>query len=370
MIRPRRHAIRKHVELSAQTENPRLLDSQLSQFTAASIHATQTHAFDPRATALTLGATTAAPVMAVDIGGDKLIASTYFAGDGALRQDGPPRVLRGTAGGGYLDLLEEMSSLAAVRLTPIGVSYAGPVQGSRVVAGINVATFLQEFRTRYEGDFARLNPRTTLVNDGEAGLLAATLEAVRRYSAVRNVIFVINGSGLNCAVWKDGAVFTTEAGHVPVIGQLNPLRQRRACGMHGATYVCVENVAASKAGIEDVWWQWRRQRASGREVASAAAQGDELARHLYENSAWVTAHVVKGTASVFGFADDWNATAVVAHGGTFQVPGYLERVRAILETDIAGRILIFATTDFSSNACLDGAAIAALSNSQLNPAKS
>jgi hypothetical protein len=50
----------------------------------------------------------------------------------------------------------------------------------------------------------------------------------------------------------------------------------------------------------------------------------------------------------------------VGHGGTFEVPGYGERLRAILEKDLAYSPSLLLTKDFSANACLDGGAIAAV----------
>jgi hypothetical protein len=130
--------------------------------------------------------------------------------------------------------------------------------------------------------------------------------------------------------------------------------------MRGATHVCLEAVAASKAGIEDLWFQQRHEELGGREIAAAYLAGDELALRLYEGSALVTAHLVKGVAKVLGLIRDWDQTVVVGHGGTFQVPGYGERVRTILEKNLSSATRMLFTKDFSANACLDGAAIAAM----------
>jgi predicted NBD/HSP70 family sugar kinase len=337
-----------------------LCDAQLAEFTATAMQATPTGSFDPRQAAEELATPGGRVVTAVDIGGDKLTSCVYSAGVGVLRQGEPRLRLHASAGAGYLGLLQEISAAAEARSSALGISYAGPVQGTRILAGPNLAEFVDEFRDAYGSDFARLNSQSTLVNDGEAGLLAGALEAVRRYPAVRNVILVINGSGLGCAVLKAESVFTTEAGHVPVHPALNPFGQLKPCGLHGAGYVCVENVGASKAGIEDIWWQSTGGRASGHEIAAALADGNELASQLYENSAMVIAHAVKGAANVFGLVDDWAATAIVGHGGAFQVRGYPDRVRAILEGNLGAPTRLFVSTDFTANACLDGAAIAAL----------
>jgi predicted NBD/HSP70 family sugar kinase len=344
----------------ADLEVPSLIDSQLARFTPESIRATQTRRFDAHATLQTLRATAEADVMAVDIGGDKLIAAAYTVRGGVLAQEGPPLVSSGMAGAGYLDVLEQAAGLARARSLPMGISFAGPVQGSQILAGLNVPTFFTDLRSRYGGDFARLYPLALAVNDGQAGVITAALEAMRHYPEARNVLLAINGSGLNCATLKGDTIFSAEAGHVPVEAELNPFGQTKPCGMMGARYVCLENVAASRAGIEDLWWQRRDEVLSGREIAAAYRAGDELALQLYASSAWVTAHMIKGTAKALGIVEEWEGTVVVGHGGTFRVPGYGERVRAILEKDLAIETPLLVTTGFSANACLDGAAIVAL----------
>jgi predicted NBD/HSP70 family sugar kinase len=337
-----------------------LVDAQLARFTRASLQAVETRRFDPRAALERLRADDGAEVVAVDIGGDKLVTAGYVVEQGGLVQLAPPVVKRSTAGAGYLELLEEAASSASARGLELGISYAGPIRGSRILAGINVAVFTEEFRARYDENVAKLSPQVNLVNDGEAGVLAAALDAVQQHPGIRHLLYVINGSGLNAAAWRDGTVITCEAGHLPLAPSLNPLGQRKPCGMRGARWVCLENVAASKAGIEDLWFQRRGEALGGREIAAAYLAGDELAVRLYEGSALVTAHVVKGTAQALGILPDWEATVVVGHGGTFEVPGYGDRVRAILEQDLARPTRMRFTKDFSANACLDGAAIAAI----------
>ncbi len=339
---------------------PKLIDSQIAKFTIESLRAIRTRSFDPHATLHTLSATRGAGVVAIDIGGDKLIATSYNVRQGTLIQEGKPLVKEGTAGAGYIDVLEKVSALARTRLLPIGVSYAGPIQGSKVLAGVNIPVFMRDFQLRYNGDFANLHSQMTLVNDAEAGVMAASLEAVRRYPAARHVIYVINGSGIGGAVLKDGAIYATEAGHIPAEGDLNSFGQQRPCGLLGATYVCLERVGASKAGIEDIWFQQREEKLTGKEIAAAYLAGDELALRLYESSALVTAHIVKGMAKALGLLREWDDTIVVGHGGTFHVPGYGDRVRSILEKDLSSETRMLFTNDFSSNTCLDGAAIAGM----------
>ena len=359
MEAPRRGPIPPHRSCH-RTDFPPLVDTQLDLLTPTTMRARRSRRFDPAVVTTALGLMPSSRVAAVDIGGDKISASFFSVAGGELAQDGPSFARRATAGAGYLDVLEEVSQRTAVTSAPLGISYAGPLDGSTILDGMNLPVFVKEFRVRYGGDFAQLNPRATVLNDGEAGLLAAAVDAVRRHPGLRNIILVINGSGLNTTALIDGVVFTAEAGHAPVVAQLNPFGQTKACGMQGATYVCMENVAASKAGIEDIWCRLRGEPAGGRQVAAAEAAGDELAAELYDNSALVTAHLILGTARALGMSRDWSKTAVVGHGGTFQVPRFRERVERILTSALSTEIRFFVTTEFTANACIDGAAIAAL----------
>jgi len=160
-------------------------------------------------------------------------------------------------------------------------------------------------------------------------------------------------------VLKNNVLYATEVGHIQIEDSLNRFNQRTPCGMFGAQYVCLERVAASKAGIEDIWRQKREQELTGKEIAAAYLAGDELAYGLYQASALVVAHVVKGMAVAFDLIRDWDDTVVVGHGGAFNVRGYGETVRSILEREVSSGTSMLFTKDFSLNTCLDGAAIAA-----------
>ncbi|HUZ53478.1 MAG TPA: ROK family protein [Streptosporangiaceae bacterium] len=299
--------------------------------------------------------------MAIDIGGDKLIANMYSVQQGRLVHEGSPMTKKRTGGAGYIEVLKDASDYARANSVPMGISYAGPIQGTRVLAGVNVPVFIREFQENYGGDFSEIKSDITLVNDAEAGLLAASLEAVRRYPGSRNFIYVINGSGIGGAVLRGDEIIATEAGHIEIDNALNTFAQRSQCGLFGATYVCLERVGASKAGIEDIWTQQRGQELTGEEIAWAYRSGDELALRLYDSSAFVTAHIVKGIAGALDVLDEWHSTMVVGHGGTFKVPGYGERVRSIVAEDLSSEVRLLMTKDFSFNACLDGAAIAGIS---------
>jgi hypothetical protein len=161
---------------------------------------------------------------------------------------------------------------------------------------------------------------------------------------------------MNTAVLKDGVVIKTESGHVEAVDALNPWKRDQACGQFGQPFVCVENVAASKAGIESTWLQQTGLEYDGRLIEREYLAGDTLAGDLYDHSAYVTAHVVLGTAKALGIDLHSEPVAVVGHGGAFRFPQFGERLHQFIGTNPA----LFLTQEFSQNACLDGAAIAAL----------
>ncbi len=337
-----------------------LLPDQLRHFTRESVRGERVRPFDPHSLLADLLANEGEKVIAVDIGGDKLSAAWFAARGGRVSLAANLLMRQGDGGAGYLTALTQLAELARRAGAQVGISFAGPVTGTRLLAAPNLPEFSAEFHTAFDGDFARLFPGVQLANDAVAGLMAGALESVRRYPDTRDVLYVINGSGLGGAVLSGQSIYATEPGHVPVVIGLNPFGQRKACGLDGASYPCVEAVGASKAGVEDIWRQQTGLRLSGREISARYQAGDELARDLYENSAQATAHVVAGLAAAFDLAAATGRLTVVGHGGIFYVPDYADRLVDTLSQEFhQPRFLI--TRDFSANTCLEGAAVAALS---------
>ncbi|HCU94050.1 MAG TPA: hypothetical protein DHU96_15530 [Actinobacteria bacterium] len=346
-------------DLLANRQVPDLVPEQVERFTVEALRAKPVRSFDPQAALHRLRAGGEKTVIAVDIGGDKLIALSYNIRDGLLLQLAEVLARRGDGGSAYLDGLEEVANLARRKTLSVGISFAGPTDGTKLLAGPNLPVFTAELHDRCGGDFAGLFPAVAVANDAEAGIMAGALEAAKRYPETQNVIYVINGSGIGGAVLTDNMIFAAEPGHIQVEPRLNPFGQHKSCGMDGATYVCIELVAASKAGVEDIWLQQKGKRLNGKEIAAKYLAGDHMALDLYENSALVTAHAIKGMARAFGLPKDFDGTVVVGHGGIFEVPGYPKRVCSILGKDLPTVPRMLFTKDFSTNACLDGAAIAA-----------
>jgi activator of 2-hydroxyglutaryl-CoA dehydratase len=74
----------------------------------------------------------------------------------------------------------------------------------------------------------------------------------------------------------------------------------------------------------------------------------------------MTAIVVKGIGNTFGLFENPQKTAVVFHGGVFNVAGYKERLEQYLARNVEGSSQLIYTKNMKENACLKGAAIAAL----------
>src|SRR5215470_8182455 len=105
---------------------PRLLPQQLARFTKELLRARSTGGFDPHLAqgALVTGATR--EVLAIDIGGDKLIAALYRIRDGQLEQVKTTVVRRREDGEhGYVRLLVKLADDARRNMHPVGISFAG-----------------------------------------------------------------------------------------------------------------------------------------------------------------------------------------------------------------------------------------------------
>lgn len=294
----------------------------------------------------------------IDIGGDKIGAQLYEVRDGLVIRD-PAFNLQHSSndGEGYMEVSEETARFAAQHKVPVGVSYAGPVDGTKPIDGPNVKRFLSLLEDRYDNDFGRLLPSlAALGNDAVSGLTESAVNLERTNPGIKNVIYLINGSGLGGAALVDGTLYAAEPGHIEAIARFNRWKRQEACGMGGATFTCIEKVAASKAGIEPTYAQITGEQLDGRAIEDRYRGGDQLAAALYENSTQIAAHAIAGLARALQISLNPDVTAVVGHGGAFKFPNYAERIQQHLTANDVYEPLVTTTYRFSDNACLDGAA--------------
>ncbi len=341
---------------------------QLAHFNLESLRVAEVQPFDAGAAVERLCDQNGKKFLGVDIGGDKLGAFLYEAREGRLL---PP-----TGGGfqlqkksddgvGYLSAAERAAEFAITNDIGVGISYAGTIEETWPVAGLNVKQFLEELGSGYGGDFKQLFPTLKqLHNDATAGLIESAVHLARENQErsqplFENIIYLINGSGLGGAVLTGSEIHAAEPGHVEAIPQLIPPGYQPACGMDGAVFTCLERVAASKAGIEAIWKVQTGSDLSGPEIEERYMAGDERAAWLYENSTQAAAHAVMGIARVMGIDLHPSKTAIVGHGGGFKFLDYSKRMGQHLRPTLDYEPHITTTYRFSDNACLDGAATAA-----------
>ncbi|HSH18528.1 MAG TPA: ROK family protein [Candidatus Saccharimonadales bacterium] len=343
---------------------PELFVEQLAKFTLESIHAEKVMPFDVMEAEQVLLRAEDALVLGADFGGDKGVTRLFRVKNGRLTiHPGYEDYVQADHGAGYLQSLERTAVFARRYNVPIGISWGAPIEGSKPLFHPKAKQFLYELNQKYDGDLQNVVPNLRAVmNDGPAGLISGAMEVARRQE-VTVVELIINGGGLGGAVLVDNTLFSIEAGHVEGVAALNTYHQKTECGVYGATHTCIEQLGANKAGIEAQWQQLTGQYARAIEIENQYKAGDELAADLYDHSSFVAAHQVAGVAQAFGMDIGSTGTVIVGHGGAFKFPYYGERIVQILEAFYETRAHLIMTKDYThadSNACLDGAAFAAL----------
>lgn len=361
-------SVEAHLQIDRLVSHYPEIQAQADIFSSDSLHLSEIGLFDPSLGSLAdkIGQR----VISIDIGGDKIVAADKVVGnDGRLHTVTKLQSGSREHGKDYLAVMETLADKShSGEGTIVGISFAGPTSGTKPIEGVNVNQLMTELQHNYAGDFIGASLRkdvlfgenlAALTNDAVAGLYAGAAEAVHQYPEVENVIYLINGSGIGGAILKNGKIYAAEPGHVQVEDVLNPYGIQEGCGILGQNFTCIERVAGGKAGIEAAWKAQTGQSLSGREIAEQAHAGNSLALSLYNNAAMVTAAVIEGISRAMDITLMNGKTAIVFHGGVFNVELYKNQIEEILTTDGSRSPILF-TADFSENACLDGAALAAI----------
>ncbi len=354
------------IDINESLTAPDLLptsEAQLSLITRESLHGKEVGKFDVRSVKKQLIDSEGQQVFAVDIGGDKIAGQIYSVHDGNVKSSGELMVHKSDGGQGYLVFLEEVANQALTKNLRVGISFAGPLEGTVLQKGPNVGEFENEFEAMYQRDFGKLFSHPTVDNDAVAGLKAGAIEALNAFPEVENVLYIISGSGFGAALLNNGDIFALEPGHIPLSEDLNTHRLDKPCGVFENDKPCLEMVASGKAGIETIYKKIRGERATGQEISGLAQKQDETSLGLYDESARATALIVRGISDVFSLHDNPQKTAVVFHGGVFNVPGYTQRLEQYFAREIPVPIQLIYTKKMKNNACLIGAAIAAVTGS-------
>lgn len=340
-----------------------IMQRQVDLFNLTSLNAREAYPFRPEFVDGIVEMSNNNLLLAIDIGGDKIETRVFLANNGILHDMNETTMFRSRNGVGYLSFLEGIAhSLVTKPTMPVGISSAGLVEGAHLINISTAPQFMEEFGGKYGCNFARLFPGLkSVVNDAVAGMISGSVEAKKRYPKVKHFVYMVNGSSLGAAVLKDDVIWSTEPGHIKIMDELNIHGQTRTCqGLCNKQGVCLKWVAASGAGIEDLWYQKTGNKLDGRQISQLFQDGNILAQELYDNSARLVTYILLGLINAFGINPKMEDAAVICHGGCFNVPGYGQKVHKLLEVNIGRKINMVYTNEYSNNACLHGAALSAL----------
>lgn len=352
----------------ARKSNPLLTDkellsgsvSQLEEFSYEKIHAKLVGNLDLNNALSKIQENDGKMVYAVDMGGNKIAGQIFQASDGGIEERGELMIDRSGQGEGYVEFLEKAADIALKNSLPVGLSVAGVLNGTHIDEVPNMSVFKEEFETLYKSDFAKLFHDPTVNNDAVAGLIAGWMGSMQRGNGAGNILFIICGSGVGGALLKKNEVFAMEPGHVFLADDLNEFEIHERCKFFNRETPCIEKVASGKVGIEQLYKKLTGKSETGQNIAILSEKDDAAALKLYDHSARMIGIAVKGIFNSFSLNGEIDTTAIVFHGGVFDVPGYPERVEQYLGRELGTIPNILYTKDIYPNACLVGAAISAL----------
>ncbi len=355
-------------------EIPVLLPDQMKLITKEAIMERQVERFDPDEAIKALEQNEGKRILTIDMGGDTVKEVPWVIKDGRLVVDlqrGVATVKKEGKGANYMPFFEEVARQSKVDGLGVAISYGGPLEGTSPMDIPNATDFRDALRARYGGDFAVLFPDLRAVNnDAQAGIKTAAIVARRtlmqdgRLKRDGSIMFAINGGGFGFAYLMSNELRATELGHSRLIDPLNPYGQTIPCDVLGRTYVCLEKVAASGAGVETLWRKITGELLDdGKAISHKYQEGDPLAREIYEYSARVFAHGLVAVADLDNLMQSPRDTVLVFHGGGYRVPGLKERILQIIGRERGFQPPTMFTDDISFNACAEGAAIAGFYNS-------
>lgn len=346
-----------------QRELIKFSEEQISHITLENIHVKDNGFFDLSKSSNIIQNNEGRKVYAVDLGGDKIESQIFRVNDGQIEGVNKPHVNKGHQGYGYMSFLENTADEAFQKNIPVGLSIAGPLEGTRLHVGPNIKAFGDEFEAMYRSDFAKLFDHPSVDNDAVAGLKAGAVKALKKFNNIKNVLYIISGSGFGAALLKNGAIMALEPGHIELADDLNKFNIKSVCGVFGNNKPCIEKIASGKAGIEASYENIAGISLSGQEISELAKNGDELANNLYDLAACSISNVVKGLSNIFNLQKNKKETVVIFHGGVFNAYNFTQRLEQYLNRDLGLSLQKIFTKDVSRNVCLEGAAIGALINS-------
>ncbi len=196
------------------------------------------------------------------------------------------------------------------------------------------------------------------MNDAVAGAMGTLhdLVTLRKLSPeVKNAIYLINGSGINAAIWDQDTIWSTELGGIKIHPQL-----AEELELDETDTLQVRPIAAGR-GIEARWKNKTGQGLSGEQIAELYRDEHPLATRLIDDSVCVAAHAVIGLDRNFKLSEKGKSSLIIGHGGVFNVPGYRERLEQRLTEYFGSPTQIIIIGNHQDNPGLKGAALVVLS---------
>lgn len=301
-------------------------------------------------------------ILSIDLGGSKATGALVTIGNGMEIHRDTLTVLKSRNGEGYRQFLEQMTKIAQNGSLPVGISTTGIVEGSRLIKSSYLQRLLKDMED-IDCDFARVFPNSKLavLNDAVAGSVSAYAESIKRFPNVKEIIFLINGSGLGGAIASSEHRYSLEPGHVEVVDELNPYKRKGICSITRQETSCM-HLVTSGIGIEDTYFAKTGKRMQGENLADNARHGDKIAQDILNWSSYMVAVTIEGIMSAFNINPISSESAVVCHGGVFEMEEYREMIISNLNDNLHSLPNLLFTKDISPNACLDGATIAAITS--------
>jgi len=332
-------------------------NEQLRRFTRETLRAKQAGTFDIGLLNKKIGQ--GKRVIALDLGGSNLRYAEFTVGSNMELCKTEAFTFSSENGEKYLNFLRDVGEFAQENSLPVGISTTGIVEGTRLRSSTHLKKLIEDL-SDVQGDFSSIIPNLkSASNDGVAGAIGSYAELLRKFPAIKQVIYFINGTGLGAAVIQEGKIWSTEPGHIETIDALDPYKRKKLCSLAGVESPCI-HLTASGHGIEDTYFKITGKKATGIELSKLAQNGDETAQQLLRNSAGLVAITLEGIMNSFQMEKSPEDTAVIFHGGIFNTFEYNDYLKQSLRTNLANAPQLIFPNNEEENFCLIGAALTAL----------
>ncbi len=321
---------------------------------------------------MTVAESTSDPVIAVDIGGTKVLTAVFSAGGKMLAKDSRPTQARQGVDAviervaAAIDTLQKQSDIAP---GGICIACAGGIDTGRGVV-VTPSPHLPDWADVPLADVIRerYHVPTFIVNDASAAALGE-----HRYGAgrgIKNLVLLTLGTGIGGGIIADGRLYLGAVGAAAELGHMTVEADGPACGCGNRG--CLEMLASGTAIAGDAMSRLRRgeksslleiaggkiSRVTAEMVGKAARQGDRLAQEVISRAAYYLGVGMVNIVNIF------NPEMIILGGGMAEMGDLLiepgRRIVAERAFSISARAVRIVTAQLGNEAGIYGAAAFAL----------